>query len=106
MLLDKLWVRIRGGLLDLKDDFSLGEDIRTKAEALLEKLDLRGEGEKPETHPETATDVSEERETQRGRTATLEEIRQEWEELLRSKEQEKGKTSEQQQPPPNPRRLG
>jgi hypothetical protein len=106
MLLDKLWVRIRGGLLALKDDFSLDEDIRGKAEALLEKLDLREGVEKRESHPESTTDVSEMRETQPGRKATLEEIRQEWEELLRRKEQEKARTTEPPKGPPNPRRLG
>ena len=41
MLLDKLWVRIKGEFLSLKEDVSAGEDLKEKAELLLRKLEER-----------------------------------------------------------------
>lgn len=106
MLLDKLWVRIRGSLLVLKDDLSLGEDIRRKAEGLLEKLDLREETDELESRSDAKSEVQQLGQAQGSRKQTLEEIRQEWEGLLRRKEQDEGQSSEELQPPPNPRKLG
>jgi len=105
MLLDKLWVRIRGSLLSLKDDFSLGEDRRRKAEGLLEKLHLGAETEPSESRKEGAPESRPISKSQEDRTASLEEIRQEWEELMRQQQESKSPSSDSP-PPPNPRKLG
>jgi len=105
MLLDKLWVRIRGSLLSLKDDFSLGEDMRRKAEELLAKLDLGAETEPSASRNEDALKSRQLSQPQKDRTASLEEIRQEWEDLLRQQQEGKGGSSDAPQRP-NPRKLG
>jgi hypothetical protein len=106
MLLDKLWVRIRGSLLTLKEDFSLGDEVRDKAQRLLEKLDLQEASRETANGAEKPSEGDREEHVQVTRTQTLEEIKQEWEELLRSKESGKDRTSGSSQQPPNPRRLG
>jgi len=106
MLLDKLWVRIRGSLLTLKDDFSLGDDIRDKAQGLLKRLDLHEEARETAPDPESPSQARPGEQTERRRTQTLEEIKQEWEELLRSKESGRSQSPDTSPQPPNPRRLG
>lgn len=106
MLLDKLWVRIRGSLLTLKEDFSLGDDIRQKAQGLLERLDLHEAGEEKLPDAGSPAEVHRAEDLKRRPTPTLEEIKQEWEELLRSKESGKNQPRDTPQQPPNPRRLG
>jgi len=39
MLLDKLWLRIKGEFLLLKEDMASGDDLREKAETFLDKLE-------------------------------------------------------------------
>jgi len=111
MFLDKLWMRIRGELLNLREDISAGDDLRDKAGILLDKLERRldssetvGRSDYPESlrtgHREEYRNAGEIRENSLG------EIEQEWQELMRQKEKKKSATDEPEESAPNPRILG
>lgn len=120
MLLDKLWVRIKGEFLALKEDLSGEGDVRQRAEQFLEKLELRlGEvcrDEGPTRDIEARLAAVSKKLAEGGShgasavtrddAPTLEELHEAWEELQRLRSQRSQDVSAEQPPPPNPRRLG
>jgi len=90
MFLDKLWVRIKGELLTLRDDLSSSSDLRDKAAVLLARLEHA-----------LASQEAEEREH-----PSLEQIRRESEEVLRLREERPERSKNPESPAPNPRKLG
>jgi len=118
MYFDKLWVRIKGDLLIIKDDLAAGENLRERATILLARLeDLLGnkeseggEGTQEERHVEDSAQFKMESvdtvaAEDRSDTA-LQNIRHEWEELVKLREERQEDSQDSQAPPPNPRRLG
>jgi hypothetical protein len=113
MVIDKLWLRIKGELLTLKDDLSEGENLRARAERLLDKLE---EQFKPApTEPEASVEANANRELHSpeapvavGKTAqrSIQELEEEWRELVRLRNETKAKPSPSEPPSPNPRKLG
>jgi predicted nuclease with TOPRIM domain len=127
MLLDKLWVRIRGEFLNFKDEFFEGGELRRKSEEFLEKLERRLAGDSPsgENAPDLdsrlqalrekleqlrpASGQSEKTVEQQGEKripATLEELEQALEELLRLRAEKRSPSDQSQASPKNPRTLG
>lgn len=126
MFLGKLWVRLRGELLTLRDDL-LGEgEIRGKAREFLQKLedsldapDFRADPRKdPLTRLDAVTKRMEELERaenslrdpadpdERTERLSVHELEEAWEELKRSRKNPKHNTQDRKDPPPNPRTLG
>lgn len=126
MFLDKLWVRIKGELLVLREDLTRKDDQREKAEKLPDKLEwllgrirlrpdstldlesrLKGVEESIEqatgTALKTTGDRGETRETPQRSPAELERILDEAARLPDGKREEPHDT---EAPPPNPRNLG
>jgi hypothetical protein len=127
MLFGKLWVRIKGELLLLKDDLAAEGEVREKAEAFLEKLEalFREPGVKEAVPPDNAArlaavtekievaskqaTLSEEPQPQdlkRISRPTAEELMREWDELTATRKRHEGDSPGKEVPPPNPRRLG
>lgn len=118
MFFDKLWVRIKGDLLIMKDDLAAGENLRERATILLGRLEdlLRNkesegeDGAQEESHAEESSQGEMESTgtlAARGRSDTaLQNIRHEWEELVTLREGRQENSRDAQVPPPNPRRLG
>jgi len=122
MLLDKLWLRIKGELLLLKDDMAAGDDLRVKAETLLEKLERilgapesKDERDADRTHrvegvhkkAEEAGGTADRQNLAQGEAApTLAELEKAWEELSRLRQEKKEGATDQAPPRPNPRKLG
>jgi len=115
MVIDKLWLRIKGELLTLRDDLSEGENLRARAERLLQKLDEQfrqapkepgasaeadAERDREQYAPETSVEAG------KAGTRSLEEIEEEWRELVRLRNGTKAKPSPPEQSGPNPRKLG
>lgn len=102
MFLEKLWVRLRGELIAFRDDMRSDEDLREKAEALLDRLEKRlsgvaGEGDdRSEATPRV----------QQPDIQSLHEIQNEWEELQTRRERKHDRSEVAEPSPPNPRRLG
>jgi hypothetical protein len=90
MFLDKLWVRIKGELLIMKDDLASSGDLRDKAAILLARLEHA-----------LASQEAEQRES-----PNLEQIRSESEELMKLRQEETERSKNPQSPAPNPRKLG
>ncbi|MCA1959920.1 MAG: hypothetical protein LDL33_03910 [Desulfomonile sp.] len=116
MLLDRLWVRIKGEFLVLKDDLRGEGDVRRRAEQFLEKLErcvgevCRGESPSQDIDVRLAA-VSKKLEEVTSDEAcedapTLQELQDAWEELRRVRSQRPTDPPGGQPPPPNPRRLG
>ena len=114
MMIDKLWLRIKGELLTLKDDVSEGENLRARAERLLQKLDEHLGGT---SAPERAAEGDEESDIKRSvaesspiqerpTARSIQEIEEEWRKLVRLHNETKGTSSSADPPPPNPRKLG
>jgi hypothetical protein len=121
MLLDKLWLRIKGEFLLLKEDMASGDDLREKAETFLDKLEgLLGAPESRENRESRVEDAlkkmeeareKSETELRRDRTQgaaspTLAELEKAWEELSRLRQEKKQGQTDEAPPPPNPRKLG
>lgn len=120
MLLDKLWVRIRGEFLALKEDLSGEGDVRQKAEQFLDKLErrlgeaCRGQAPVEDIDARLAAVSRRLQERNAGESSsatydgapTLEELHEAWEELRRLRSQHPGDAPDNPPPPPNPRRLG
>lgn len=111
MFFDKLWLRIRGELIALKEDFSAGTDIGDKAEALLNKLEKRLNGFQSQTRQHEgerslAGTQSEHQTAEASELKSFREIEKEWEELMRRRNEHKGTSQESESVRPNPRRLG
>jgi len=111
MFLDKLWLRIKGELIILREDLSAGADLREKASLLLDKLEQRLDLSDSDTQ-------AQQRERPAGRSAeqapesdsadsrSLDDIQREWQELVKLRGETKGRDDETEPPPPNPRTLG
>lgn len=111
MFLDKLWLRIKGELIILKEDLSAGADLRDKAAILLDKLEERLVASDLETQPtegKTPTDryAQKASESESADSGSLDDIQREWQELLKQKGESKDREDEEEPPPPNPRTLG
>jgi hypothetical protein len=123
MFLDKLWLRIRGELLVLKEDLTGEGTLRERAEDFLEKLERRLSADdstaEVRSDPLTRLDAmkrkidearSEGRDLERATASTdrpsLDELERAWEELKKLREEKRRVSPEQGEPPPNPRRLG
>lgn len=127
MFLDKLWLRIKGRLLLLREDLAGEGDLRDRALDFLEKLERRldapdfkaDSGADPATRLDAVAGRMEEsarkartgadREYRRGKSPeppSLEELERAWEELKRLREKQGKESSDRETPPPNPRKLG
>ena len=127
MLLDKLWVRIRGEFLNFKDEFFEGGELRRKSEEFLEKLERRLAGDS--TSSETVHDLdsrlqalrekleqlraasgqaekSVEQQGEERIPAALDELEQALDELLRLRAEKGPRADQSEASPKNPRRLG
>ncbi len=120
-MLDKLWVRLKGELLLLKEEIFSDDDVREKAETLVEKLERRFGTEDPDPAGRRAlSDRVEKLRRQLGRASdesTVErredadlpsdrELEEALEEVKRRREQKRAKGSSSEALPPNPRKLG
>jgi hypothetical protein len=106
MLLDKLWVRIKGEFLSLKEDVSAAEDIKEKAELLLKKLEQRlglaERGIDPTESDRTRNSIRDRGIDQE----SLREIERQWDELMQRKDREQAEPKQETPTKPNPRTLG
>ncbi len=115
MLLDKLWVRIKGEILTLKEDLT-NSDLRTDAESFLEKIERRIGFEKSQTDNQDLSarvdkvadkikkaSKHEDLIPRSTDKATIEELREALDRLESKKQQSKNKTADLE---PNPRVLG
>jgi hypothetical protein len=107
MFFDKLWVRIKGELLTFRDDFAGAQEIREMGERLLQKLEGRLRG------PAKGNQGSDSSEAQSGEysekvapSSSLQDIEQEWDELLKLREERKQDSEKSETTPTNPRTLG
>jgi hypothetical protein len=111
MFLDKLWLRIRGELLTLKEDFSSGDDLRERAANLLEKLEHRISGEDID-YRATGSGVDSGHSQRGAHTVgrsdppSLEDLEKEWDDLKKQRDASSADSEESGPPPPNPRELG
>ncbi len=126
MFLDKLWIRIRGGLLSLKEDLAGDADLRSQAEDFLEKLESRlnlspserGRNRDPadridaivkkmEDEQESPTSTgTQDRPTDHSEASSAREMERMWDDLLKKREKSEGQTDDEDDHRPNPRRLG
>jgi hypothetical protein len=123
MFLDKLWLRIRGELLVLKEDLAGEGTLRERAEDFLDKLERRLSADdspaEVRSDPVTRLDAmkrkidearAEGRDLEHATESTdrpsLDELERAWEELKKLREEKRRVSPEQGEPPPNPRRLG
>jgi hypothetical protein len=129
MLLDKLWVRIRGQLLSLKEDLLDQGELRQKAEDFLAKLEEKMESDVSGTEPRPAIPerldavlnkmeqavadarraAQDSSETKRFDRPTFEELEAAWEELLRLRKEKKSQPpapEKEEASPKPPRTLG
>jgi hypothetical protein len=109
MFLEKLWLRIKGELILIREDLGAGRDIREKAELLLQKLEnrlgfLTGAEKAQADRLDTSQGGSSEKETQAEQS--FREIEQEWQDLVKLREKEQRKSEGDKATPPNPRTLG
>jgi hypothetical protein len=108
MFFDKLWVRIKGELLTFRDDFAGAQEIKEMGERLLQKLEgrLRGLAKGNQgSHPgEAQSGEYSEKEAQA--SSSLQDIEQEWDELLKLREERKQDSEKSEATPTNPRTLG
>lgn len=106
MFLEKLWLRLRGELLKLKEDLDAETDLREKAATLLETLERRL----------SAAEDRGSQSLQRSRNAddrdrppdltSLRDIEKEWEDLRRAREEKREEPEAREGSTTNPRKLG
>jgi hypothetical protein len=113
MFVAKLWVRIKGEVLALKDDLAQGGDLRDKASQLIEKIEQRliADTERPlPDRVDSASEASSSRVSPERHAApppSVEELERAWQELRRLKDQANPPPpSRESSPGPNPRKLG
>jgi hypothetical protein len=115
MVIDKLWLRIKGELLTLRDDLSEGENLRARAEHLLQKLDEQFRQAPTEPGPSSEANAEQDRgqsspetpvEAGKADPRSIGEIEEEWRELVRLRNGTKARPSPSEPPSPNPRKLG
>jgi hypothetical protein len=126
MLLDRLWIRIKGELLSLKEDIAGDTDLRSQAELLLDRLESRlmlPSSEKDRSRDpaqridtilkrmEEEQDTKADADTQnlqadRQEHSSVREIEKIWDDFLEKRDERKGQTEDAKDDQPNPRRLG
>jgi hypothetical protein len=109
MFLDKLWVRIRGELLSLREDASAGDDLRARAYELLERMQdhsLRAGRDEPAVDEGLLRIPKEASHPEHPRSRSLADLERDWQELMRQRDKQKARPAEPGMPSPNPRRLG
>lgn len=118
MFFDKLWVRIKGDLLIIKDDLAASAHLREKAAILLSKLEellIKREsptGEGTQKIPNTGESAASKLDSRTGlatedsKDAELQDLRREWERLVELREERHEESKDSDVPPPNPRKLG
>ena len=126
MLLDRLWIRIKGGLLSLKEDIAGDTDLRSQAEHLLEKLESRlmlpSSEQDRSRDPAKRIDailkkMEKEQDTKayagtrnlridRQEYPSVLEIEKMWDNYLKERDEKKVPTEDVKDDQPNPRRLG
>jgi hypothetical protein len=98
MFVDKLWVRIKGELLALKEDLSVTEDLRTKAGRLLDRIQERVSGGYPDptitdqadrASPHTRSDEAPPR-----ARSDLAGVEQEWQGIAKDRDRQKASDRE------------
>ena len=100
MFFDKLWVRIKGELLSLKEDDSVTEDLRTRAGRLLDHVQERVPVD--DQIPAHARD----KEMVGRKRRELAGIEEKWRELVEERDHQKDSHKDDRTLPPNPRKLG
>jgi len=118
MFFDKLWVRIKGDLLIMKDDLAAAASLRKRAAVLLARLEElltnkareAGEGTQKGPHfEESAQDKLEpgtDTAVEDAKHDALQDLRGEWERLMELREERHEESKDSDVPPPNPRKLG
>jgi hypothetical protein len=109
MFLDKLWVRIKGELLSLREDATAGDDLRAKAAELLDRLqdvDPRAGRVEPSVEGMVRADQTGTPQPEQPRNRSLAELESAWQKLMRQRDEQKARSMEPPTPTPNPRRLG
>ncbi|MBM3298743.1 MAG: hypothetical protein FJY85_02170 [Deltaproteobacteria bacterium] len=111
MFLDKVWLRIRGELLTLREDLSAGDDLRERARSLLRRLEAALGGVGQESEAEESQSLSQHPEESRrdigpSNIESLREIEREWEDLRERRDQAREPDGNMGPSSPNPRRLG
>jgi hypothetical protein len=108
MLFDKLWVRIKGELLTLGEDFPGAQEIREKGERLLQKLERQWEElKKVKEEPGSGNAEAQDHSAKEVQTETSRQnIEREWDELMKLRDEEKRDSGNSEVTPPNPRILG
>jgi hypothetical protein len=123
MFLEKLWLRIRGELLLLKEDLTGEGALRERAEDFLEKLERRVSGEdvqeEPRSDPLTRLDAVKRKiekarlqvpghgsTTEKTDRPSVNELERAWEELKKLRDEKRRVSPEESEPRPNPRKLG
>lgn len=123
MFLEKLWLRIRGELLLLKEDLTGEGELRERAENFLQKLErrLRAEDLSDEARSDPLIRIDAvKRKMEEARLKvrdqgltgqetdrpSLDELEQAWEELKKLRDDKRRLSPEGKEPPPNPRKLG
>ena len=105
MFLEKLWLRLRGEILALKEDLTAEMDLRDKAATLLETLERRVSGTDAQESQRPA-----ERESDRPERSadpmSLRDIEKEWEDLRRERDKSRQEPGARESSGPNPRQLG
>lgn len=109
MFFDKLWIRIKGELLALKEDDSVTEDLRAKAGKLLDHVQERVKGAQ-ESLGHAPIDSNRERGRAEIRSQAeqrdLADIEEEWRKLAKDRDRQKKSAKEEKPLAPNPRQLG
>ncbi len=126
MLVDRLWLRIKGEFLALREDLAEEGALSRKADEFLRKLEARIglSGSESDSQadasarvdalwkkmerdygPERTTRPAQE-EPHEAQSPSLDDLEQAWEEVKGLRAQKKGETREEEAPPPNPRTLG
>jgi DNA repair exonuclease SbcCD nuclease subunit len=123
MFLEKLWLRIRGELLLLKEDLTGEGALRERAEDFLQKLERRLSADdvpdEARSDPLARLDAvkrkmeearskvrDREHTTEKTDRPSLDELERAWEELKKLREDKRRLSTEGNEPPPNPRKLG
>jgi DNA repair exonuclease SbcCD nuclease subunit len=123
MFLEKLWLRIRGELLLLKEDLTGEGALRERAEDVLQKLERRLSAEdvpdEARSDPLTRLDAvkrkmeearskvrDHERTTEKTDRPSLDELERAWDELKKLRDDKRRLSPEGKEPPPSPRKLG
>lgn len=110
MFFGKLWVRIKGELLALKEDDSVTEDLRARAGRLLDHVQERVTGAQERDRVTGVSDgepsAEAHGEATRRTRAELADIEEQWRKMADERDRQKNSDRNDQPLPPNPRQLG